>query len=308
MKFPHYPRQPLTGLFLFATAGIIAAEYCGGYMNLPVVLALLAATAALAVLMARRHFTTGIFLFTTCAFFLLHQLAMQDVPGGKLAPVFSDKPLVKATGIVVSAPLEKQTSRDTPLSSFQLRLDSPENNHPTTREDAVVLVKRPGESPAYGDRVSILGEAANLAPPRNPGQFDYAAYMHRLGIYSEISMLDATSGEALNSGHGNPVVALALKTRRWVQQKLLLGLENSADIGGLIQGLTLGLKNETPEETRELFQLTGTLHLFVVNGLHIGMFMAIAFLLVRLCRAGRVLSILIAIPLVCFYALLTGSG
>ena len=117
-----------------------------------------------------------------------------------------------------------------------------------------------------------------------------------------------TSGEILDSGHGNPVVALALKTRRWVQQKLVLDLEDSPDVSGLVQGLTLGLKSETPEETRELFQRTGTLHLFVVNGLHIGMFAAIVFFLVRLCGAGRRLSIAIVIPLVCFYALLTGSS
>ena len=107
---------------------------------------------------------------------------------------------------------------------------------------------------------------------------------------------------------GNPVVAFALKTRHWVQQKLQLGLEDSPNVSGLIQSLTLGLKNETPEETRELFQRTGTLHLFVVNGLHIGMFTAIMFLLVRMCGAGRRLSIVIVIPLICFYALLTGSS
>ena len=121
-------------------------------------------------------------------------------------------------------------------------------------------------------------------------------------------MLDAASGEVLSGGNGNPVVALALKTRHWVQEKLQIDLEDSPDVSGLVQGLTLGLKNETPEETRELFQRTGTLHLFVVNGLHIGMFTTIMFLLVRLFGAGRVLSVLIVAPLVCFYALLTGSS
>ena len=60
-----------------------------------------------------------------------------------------------------------------------------------------MLVKWAGESPAYGDRVSIQGEAIRSPePPRNPGEFDYAAYMNRLGIYSEISMLDPTSGRS----------------------------------------------------------------------------------------------------------------
>ncbi len=306
MKFPHLPRQPLPGLFLSAIAGIVAAEYWAPVAsNMPITLALFLTLAALIV---RRKSTAAVLIFTACACFLLHQFAIEDDPGRDLAREFSEKPLVKATGIVVSAPLEKQTSKGDRTAEFQLRLESIEIDNTSMRADAVVFAKWMGDSPAYGDRVSIQGEASNIPPPRNPGQFNYAAYMNRLGIYSEISMLDATSGEVLNSGHGNPVVALALKTRHWVQQKILLDLENSPDIGGLIQGLTLGLKSETPEETRELFQRTGTLHLFVVNGLHIGMFMAIAFLLVRLCGAGRVPAILIVIPLVCFYALLTGSS
>ena len=306
MKIPRLPRQPLLLLFCSAAAGILAAEYGPpGTPALAITLALLLTSAVLA---ARWRSTAGIFLFTACAFFLLHRFALQDDPGRELARAFSGKPLVKATGIVISAPLEKLSSKGIPSSGFQLRLESIAINNTATPADAVMLVKWAGEPPAYGDRVSVTGEAANIPPPRNPGQFDYAAYMHRLGIYSEISVLDAVSGEVLNGGHGNPVIALALKTRRWVQQKLVLDLENSPNVSGLVQGLTLGLKSETPEETRELFQRTGTLHLFVVNGLHIGMFMAIVFLLARLCGAGRALSILIVIPLVCFYALLTGSS
>ncbi|HWB61429.1 MAG TPA: ComEC/Rec2 family competence protein, partial [Chthoniobacteraceae bacterium] len=190
----------------------------------------------------------------------------------------------------------------------QLHLEAVEIDGHTSPADAVVLAKWVGDTPAYGDRVSITGEMDDIPAPRNPGQFDYAAYMHRLGIYSEISMLDAASGEVLDGGHGNPLVALALNTRHWVQQKLQVDLEDSPNVSGLVQSLTLGLKNETPEETRELFQRTGTLHLFVVNGLHIGMFTTIMFLLVRLFGAGRVLSVLIVAPLVCFYALLTGSS
>lgn len=305
MKIPRSPRQPLVGLFLFATAGIAASEYSPGKTAVPVALALFGASAAFAVW---RRTTAGVLLCTACAFFLLHRPSREDSAGRALAPVFEGKPLVKATGIIISEPQIKQNARGGLSSEFRLQLESIEMENSTVRESAVVQARWAGDSPAYGDRVAITGGAENIAPPRNPGQFDYAGYMHRLGIYTEISMLDATSGEVLDGGHGNPVVALALKTRHWVQQKLQLGLEDSPNVSGLIQSLTLGLKNETPEETRELFQRTGTLHLFVVNGLHVGMFTAIMFLLVRMCGAGRRLSIAIVIPLIFFYALLTGSS
>ena len=306
MKLPRPPRQPLPGLLVSAGAGIVAAEYFAqSPAAIPAALALFALAAALVIF---RGATVAVWVCAGCAFFLLHWVAIEDDPGRDLARMFAEKPLVKATGIVASAPQERESAKGAKSAEFQLRLESLVIGNASVRTSVVVQARWVGDGPAYGDRVAITGEASNIAPPRNPGQFDYAAYMRRLGIYSEISMLDATSGEVLDGGHGNPLVALALKTRHWVQQKLQVDLDDSPDVSGLVQGLTLGLKRETPEETREMFQLTGTLHLFVVNGLHIGMFSYLMFLLVRLCGAGRALSVLIVAPLICFYALLTGSS
>lgn len=306
MKPSRFPRQPLTGLFLAAASGIAVAEVFSAHSAARIcAVAVLVASVFLAI---RRRSTIGILLSTACAFFLLRDFALRDDAGRDLAERLPSGSLVQATGIVISEPVEKTSARGEVTGEFQLRVESITAGESSFPADAVVLAKWIGSPPHYGDRVKITGAMEPVPPPRNPGQFDYAAYMRRLGIYSRITMLDVVSGTIVESGRGNPLMSLAMQARHWVQGRLALDLEKSPDISGLIQGLTLGLKSETPEEIKDLFQRTGTLHLFVVNGLHIGMFTTLAFLLVRLFGAGRALSIVLVIPMVCFYALLTGAS
>ena len=301
-----HPRQPLTGLFVCAALGIIAADRWPVAPLFPLILIL-----ALAILLALRPSNAGVLLFTAGAFFLLHDFRVLDNPGSDLAREFSQKPLpVKITGIVISEPQQGQPGPGIPSCRFRLRLESigpaGEPDEPPRPENAVLMVTWLGVPPDYGDRVSITGGATNIAPPRNPGKFDYQAYLHRLGIDSEIRMRYPNDAEVLDSGHGNPLIATAISIRQWMQDKLRIDLDNSPDAAGIIQGMTLGRKEEAPADILQLFQLTGTLHLFVVNGLHIGMFTTIAFMLVRFLGAGRRLSVVLVVPLIWFYTLITG--
>ena len=42
------------------------------------------------------------------------------------------------------------------------------------------------------------------------------------------------------------------------------------EVQGMINGMALGVRHETEEDIEEPFQQTGTLHLFAVAGLHVG--------------------------------------
>lgn len=301
-SFLRLPRRPLVGIFLFATVGIAAADWWPVEPWIP-----LPAFLALALLLCVRPSNWATLVFVAAAFFLIHDFRVLENPGKRLAREFSDKPLaVKAAGIVISRPDPRPATRNIPACRFRMRLESIESEGRNVALDARVMATWIGEPPSYGDRVSITGEASNVPAPRNPGQFDYRNYLNRLGFYSEIRMRYPNDGEILDGGHGNPVVAFAISTHRWMQDKLRLDLENSPAVAGLLQGMVLGEKDETPSDIKDLFQRTGTLHLFVVNGLHIGMFSVIVFMLVRLLGAGRRLSVAIVIPLIFFYALLTG--
>ena len=70
--------------------------------------------------------------------------------------------------------------------------------------------------------------------------------------------------------------------------------------------MALGARESSPEELEELFRISGTLHLFAVSGMNVaiiaGLFLGFALLF----RIPRHYAVIIVIPFVLFYALLTG--
>jgi len=55
----------------------------------------------------------------------------------------------------------------------------------------------------------------------------------------------------------------------------------------VISSMVLGLRDETPEELEDLFSRTGTLHLFAISGLHVGLLCVIAIQVLRPLGLGR---------------------
>jgi ComEC/Rec2-related protein len=98
----------------------------------------------------------------------------------------------------------------------------------------------------------------------------------------------------------------AISAREWIRKKLELGLSGEPDLTMLIESMVLGLRGETPPEMKGLFQKTGTLHLFAVSGLNVAMLAGIAWYLLKPLRVPRRAAVVIIIPLLCAYALVTG--
>lgn len=297
------PRQPLVGLAVFAVLGIVAADRWAVEPLWAVGL-----VAASAVVALWRASTIGVWLFCALAFFSLHTVRHHGHAARELAREFADGPKVaRVTGIVWNEPERPVVWTRHLTARFRLKLESLTLAGTDRTAEVFVNVAWAGaEIPAYGDRVSLTGSMANLAGPRNPGQFDAAAYAQRQGVWSEIRARFSTDCRIESHGHGNPVQALAYTSARAIQRQLALDLEDEPEISGLIASMVLGLRGETPPEMKALFQRTGTLHLFAVSGLNVAMLAAIAIFLLRRLRLGRVPSILLTIPILAGYALVTG--
>ena len=151
----------------------------------------------------------------------------------------------------------------------------------------------------------MTGSLENLGPPRNPGQFNFAAWSALRQIFTRIRTEHASDTKIVSTHHGNPVERLAFITRGWMRQTLVQGV-NDPGISDLVVAMVLGETSALPERVQEQFRGTGTFHLFSVSGLHVGMLAVLLWQLMRILGLSRRQSACAIIPLLFFYALMTG--
>ena len=113
-------------------------------------------------------------------------------------------------------------------------------------------------------------------------------------------------GTLIRHGGGNPVLRAAQASRTWMQNALCRGLDDAPEVKSFISGIVLGIRHETPEDIEEPFQQTGTIHLFAVAGLHVGIVAALLWVLAAIARLPRKRAAAFIIPSLFFYAAVTG--
>ena len=280
-----------------ASAGILVADLAP---SCPPVLGPALAVAAFVALISRR--SLPVYAVVAGVFFLLHSLRITESAGMRLARQLGGEPqAVTVLGAVASEP--KISAKG--FASFLLRLDSIEQEGRTIASNATLLVRWRGV-PAFGNQLRLFGVAERIASPRNPGEFDLRSYLARQDVYHGLLVRYAENGLILNSSGGHPIWRAAQQSRNWMQAALSRGLEDSPEIHGLISGMVLGARDETPDEIEEQFQQTGTLHLFAVSGLNVAIVAQLLWIIASAARVPRRWAIALIIPALFFYAAITG--
>ena len=300
MKLWEGPRQPFVGLAIAAAIGIVVADYMpvGQAVLLPA-----AGVIALAALMFLRWPALPV-TYALCAasFLLLHSLSVVDSPGLRLARRLGDRPrVVTATGLVISEP---KVARG--FSNFLLKLSSTKIDGEEESSAATISVRWPGQ-PKFGDTLILRdGRAEPIGPPRNPGEFDLRSYLERQDVRRSLFVRYEEQGTILHRTSGNVVLRAAQKSRDWMQKTLARSLESDPQIYSLIQGVALGIRYETPGDIEQLFQHTGTFHLFAVSGLNVAIVAQLLLFAGILVRLPQPWTVALIIPALAFYAAVTG--
>jgi competence protein ComEC len=297
MNISSSPRQPLILLGVAAVGGILAAEFVPAPIEPLFIAIVLMASACL----IRPAGWLSYFL-TAAVFYTLHLVQQTYAPGKELSTRVGDTTrVVSVTGTVQSEPKISPNE----FMTFLLQLDTIEIGGDTIPCIATVRVRWKG-NPKLGDRLKVTGVIEPIPPPRNPGEFDMRAYLARRDVYNGVFVRYSEDGTILQTGMAGLVWASAARARDWMRVTLTRGLEDSPDVGGLIDGLVLGLRHETPDDIEEPFQQTGTLHLFAVAGLHVGIVAQLLWIFALLLRLPRRVAAGLIIPCLFFYSAITG--
>src|SRR2546428_1239172 len=300
MKLPSTPRQPFVGLALAAVLGIILADLVpipSSHWPLAGALFALVSSATL-----RWPKLISAYALVGFGFFLLHTFQIEETVGRQLAAELGERArAIKAKGCVVSEPKMAPNG----FATFLLKLKAIEFEGRTLSTNATLFVRWRGE-PAFGDELDLFGIAQPIMPPRNPGEFDMRAYLARRDVRRSLFVRYPEDGVLVRHGGGNPILRAAQKSRAWMQSALCQSLDDAPDVQTFISGITLGLRHQTPEDIEEPFQQTGTLHLFAVAGLHVGIVASLLWILASVAQLPRKWATGLIIPLVLFYAAVTG--
>lgn len=163
------------------------------------------------------------------------------------------------------------------------------------------------ELPA-GTVLRLVGRLSPPAPAANPGGFDFREWLRRQGI---VGLLRVEIKEAVEVVEFQPTLWERLRNQRHELRKhAVQALERALDspTARVAEALLLGSRQQMPEDLREAFVESGTLHVLAISGVNVGV---IWLGLMRLCRllgwSLRTTSLIVMSSLVT-YAWLTDAN
>ena len=217
---------------------------------------------------------------------------------------FYDQP-VSFTGKTVYQP-ERGEAWDAGYAVGQVQLLS----DPSQNVSAKLLIRfQDLQSLRYGKHLTLTGMLRQPKSQRNPGGFDYRAYLNRQkvsGIIYHQGLLRI--GEQSGFLPLRWIEALRFKTER-VIDRAYSGLESSSSNAlhaELLKGVLLGKRGDVPIETLNIFRNSGTFHVLAVSGLHVGLVAFFCYFGLSIFRIPKKVLSLLTILAVVIYACLVG--
>ena len=118
-----------------------------------------------------------------------------------------------------------------------------------------------------GNKIYLTGTYQKGREKRNPGEFDYNAYLYSKGITGLFISYDTDSVKII-SNERNYFKSIVYQVRKSID-KIIHDL-HQPETAGLLRGLLLADRSEIDYETKNEFINSGVVHILAVSGLHVG--------------------------------------
>lgn len=156
-----------------------------------------------------------------------------------------------------------------------------------------------------GDQLRILGQFARPEPQQNPGEFDFSAH-HRAD--RRLCVVRSDFPECITTRERGS----AWNWRRWldairIRANRLLAQQLAQSQSPLAGALLLGERQQVDFDQTDAYFRTGTIHLFSISGLHVGILAGALFGAARYGLAPRRIALIGVAVLTIAYCLLTDS-
>ncbi|MBK1829897.1 ComEC/Rec2 family competence protein [Verrucomicrobiaceae bacterium R5-34] len=296
--FRVFSRCPLWSLVLGVLAGVLLADQWGLTWWLP-----LASAACLISLAVRK--TTPVLMLTGLALaYGLHGWTIENQQKWLTAldPTYQSLHL-KIEGVVVDAGPRGMGPYLIKVTETPPELQLPNRVRVQLSND-VPFSQRPDPPLQYGDVIQVAGKLTPVPKLRNPYGFDSRTWLHRQG--TNLIMHPSQAPELLGVSWPRVPVRTMSRWNTVLREKMTAGLAADSQEAQLIRAVVLGERPPKPSAMLEDFRNSGTLHVFAVSGLHVGMVGTIIGLVLWFLRVPRWALITFTILGMAMYAGVTG--
>jgi competence protein ComEC len=304
--------KPIVGLTLFFIAGIILGRYlCLSFLSLYLTSLLLFGLSVIFYLKGRKRLVVYLFFsLTILAGSLYFRYTYFPHSPSHIINFTPSKEALQITGKVINRPqlkgrvirfimeVEKIASKNGSLKISEEKGGALEKIENEAKGKVWVRSYFPLLNYDYGDEVRLKGK---LTLPKGGEEFNWQRYLSYQGIWVELS---TGKVELIKRGRGNPLMKWAYRSREWMVRLIEHSLPQPESF--VLKAIMLGDKDSLPAEVKNKFLKTGTGHILVVSGLHVGLILFILLVFFRTLGLSFKLTSLLVIPLLAYYAILTG--
>lgn len=209
-------------------------------------------------------------------------------------------------GLIIDEPNLSRTSYGEAKADFILSASGFQKGDVKQQVTGKVKVFISGDTQSlnYGDKILLSGYLSRPRTPGNPGEFDYARYLKRHGIFSILSA-KGHNLVLLEKGGGNPILHAAFFIRKRIKE--IIDSNFPQEDANFLNAVLLGQRQEIDFELNDAFMKTGTVHLLAISGLHVGLLVFLIMLIFRALRIPTKVNIIATMAFLVFYAILTSG-
>ena len=306
--------KELRSPFLPLTLALIAGILIGGHI--PVICSLIALCLLfpLCLLLWRRKLLIAQLFALAAVFalgaFLIRLSLYPAIPAHHIAHL-PDRHRVQLTGRIYLPP--QRYERETVLYLMAEGISQGDTVVPATGR-VRITIRDPAVPLRYGYRVRLQAKLYHPRNFRNPGSFDYAGYLRRLGVLVTGYVREGDPVEVLSTAGGNPLLRWFDRRRQGIEA--FLDAHTSLPGRGFLKAVLVGERGEISDEVNEAFVAAGAVHILSISGSHLSIIVTLIFFSVQglLMRSERALlrydtrkvAALVTFPPMLAYILITG--
>lgn len=263
-------------------------------------------------LLSKSRWIIALFILTVFGAFN-YTWQIKHVGKNDLRNIVGEEPSqVIVTGKICGIPSEKvvqgKFGKSSVITKFVLNVESLQFRRSVTnvsvKGKAVTIIRgRLDSQIGDGSKITVYGIIKPPPSSRIYGLYDYREDLKNKGIFYMLIVDSPSDVEAVVASRSN-----SLKERfvEWTDKTLRYGLPAELSDTDLRTAMLFGFKTKISDEKQKNFMRSGTMHLFAVSGIHVGIISGAILVFLMSFNLSRQVCGIITLPMLWFFTAVTG--